>query len=167
AEQSLPPSAWTPFATKKGLAFSLATGWSHVAFVDNFKILKRNVELLPNTFRIIREVVGDDLLGPRHVAIARQNAHTGIPAHSDNFNYMLTLHLPIRCSCTGVGITINGTYYKYEEGTPLVMDTTFPHATINECESDAIILLVDFFHSDLTLDEREALRLFWKFNSGI
>ncbi|GMI07830.1 hypothetical protein TrLO_g11577 [Triparma laevis f. longispina] len=169
---AIPDEMWETFRTKKGQEFSATTGWSHVSFLDNFKWKPKQIATLPRTYDIVTDIVGTERrLGPRHIAVARQKSGTGIPEHSDLINTMLTLHMVIKApSKCAVGITINGEKHFWKVGDPIVFDTTYPHETFNEGEGDeddVVVLLVDFWHPDLSICEIEAVRKFWRMNSGV
>jgi len=157
---------WSFFATPLGEKFSENTGWAHILLIDNYSWIDDNCAKFPVTVRALRECVGTARrLGPRHVAIARQKARSGIPDHSDLINSMLTLHLPLCGVGVSAGITINGTFYEWRVNEPIVMDTTFVHSTRNSHPTDDVyMLLVDFHHPDLTNCEIDALRAFWSEN---
>lgn len=49
----------------------------------------------------------------------------------------------------------------WEENKVVVIDTTFEHETGNASEEDRYVLIIDFWHPDLTEAERAALRCFY------
>jgi len=165
----LPAEAWQSLRTKKGREWSDDTGWAHLAFIDNFERIEANGEYFPATMDVLEQVVGTSRIGPRLVAIARQRAHSGIPKHYDYMNYMLTLHTPLLGPDNegGAGMVVNGSKRDWNVGDPIVMDTTFAHETYNDCDKDVYLLLVDFWHPDLSMDEIDALRTFLAQNSGV
>ena len=158
---------WKTFNTRKGQSFSKATGWEHLALVDNFRYTSV-ADLFPETLGLLLDVVGTERrLGPRHVALAKQQ-RGGIPAHSDLINTQLTLHLPLKGGGSGdAGIVVNGEALEWVDGRPLVIDTTFVHSTYNEGTEDVVLLLVDFWHPDLSNIEIKALRCFIAANSQV
>jgi len=64
-------------------------------------------------------------------------------------------------------MAVNGIEHRWRDGIPKVFDTTFEHRTFNEGEGNSRVLLVDFWHPDLGVEEREAMRIFWNYNSGV
>lgn len=174
---TLPEEAWQSLRTHRGKDWSDGTGWSHVALIDNFRFQESNMKYFPETMRILRDesVVGmNRRMGPRLTAIARQKSGSGIPEHYDYMNWMLTLHTALRGpkkgegeGVGGCGIIINGTKWDWIVGDPIVMDTTFPHETYNDSDEDLYLLMVDFWHPDLSVDEIDALRAFFAVNSGV
>jgi aspartyl/asparaginyl beta-hydroxylase (cupin superfamily) len=166
---TLSESTWTSLRTRRGQDWSDSTGWAHIAMIDNFRFQEHNVQLFPETMRILQEVVGTERrMGPRLTAIARQKANSGIPKHVDFMNWMLTLHTALWGPKDGAGIVVNGIRKDWTVGDPVVMDTTYLHHTYNESEDeDLYILIVDFWHPDLSVDEIDALRSFFATNSGV
>jgi hypothetical protein len=161
-------SRWTSLRTRRGQEWSDQTGWSHIALVDNFRVQPDNIDIFPQTAELLQEIVGTERrIGPRLVAIAKQEAHSGIPEHCDFMNWMLTLHTALDGPDQGCGIIVNGVARDWTVGDPVVMDTTFLHQTYNTSDQDMYLLLVDFWHPDLSIDEVDALRTFFAANSGL
>ncbi|GMH99483.1 hypothetical protein TrVE_jg3871 [Triparma verrucosa] len=146
---------WEDLGTYKGQE----TGWSQIAMIDFFSEKAKFSSALPKTAGILKAAAGTRI-GPRHVALARQKRGTGIPQHCDLFNWMLTLHLPLLGPGAGCGIIVDGERRDWVPGKPSVMDTTFLHETYNESEDDLILLLVDFWHFELTDLECDELKEF-------
>jgi len=158
---------WKSFNTRKGESFSKATGWEHLALTDWFRYTKL-AQKFPESMELLLDIVGTERrLGPRHIAIARQRPGSGIPEHSDLINTQLTLHLPLQVGNGDAGIVVNGEALEWVEGIPLIIDTTFVHSTYNRGTEDVLLLLVDFWHPDLSLDEIRALRRFYAANSRV
>lgn len=158
---------WTALCTPKRPNFSQSTGWSPLAIIDNFALCSTGIEAFPETFQILQNCAGYHRLGPRPVAIAKQAKLSGIAMHVDYMNWMLTLHLPILGPPAGAGIIVNGVKKDWIPGTPLIIDTTFPHSTYNDTDEDMYLLLCDFWHPDLSWDEIQAMRAFLASNSGV
>jgi aspartyl/asparaginyl beta-hydroxylase (cupin superfamily) len=163
---------WQSLRTRKGQAWSDDTGWAHIALIDNFRVNEDiATAMFPNTFNIVAESIGDRI-GPRLVAIACQKAKSGIPKHCDYMNWMLTLHTALNDVGDGdggcCGMVVDGIRKDWKVGEPVVMDTTFRHSTYNTSHKDDMyLLLVDFWHPDLSLDEIDAMRTFLAANSGV
>lgn len=99
----------------------------------------------------------------RGVMFARQAPKTGVQAHSDGRNFILTLHLGLRIPKEegACWIRVGGERRSWQEGKALVIDTTFEHETGNGSTEDRYVLIVDFWHPDLSVEERAALRSFY------
>ncbi|CAM9257588.1 unnamed protein product [Ectocarpus sp. 4 AP-2014] len=102
----------------------------------------------------------EDCGAPSHeVFFARQRATSGIKPHTDNSNFFITAHLPLEVP-DGGGCWIRvGTVEKreWQEDRVVAFDSSFVHETRNDASSDRIILLVRFWHPQLTQVERSAL----------
>ena len=77
------------------------------------------------------------------------------------------MHMPLKGPAAGSGMVVHGMRQDWCVGEAVVMDTTFPHSTYNESDEDVFLLLVDFWHPDLSIDEMDALRVFFAVNSGV
>lgn len=124
------------------------------------------------TMRIVEDL---DLMSMREVAFNMQAPGTGLIRHSDKFNYMLTGHLGITIPAGDrslvdydiakegylCGIEIGGTVKTWEEEKLLVIDNSFMHHTWNDSPSESrVIFYFDFWHPDLTEEEKRALVIF-------
>jgi hypothetical protein len=96
----------------------------------------------------------------RGVIFARQQPFSGVKPHSDGRNFILTCHLglkiPPKC-----WIEVGNERRQWEEGKAIVLDTSFVHSTGNESNNDRFVLIIDFWHPDLTAAEREALEFIY------
>ena len=127
----------------------------------------------PTTMSILRDLdfgVG----GNRLVFFGRQRAGSGIPPHSDCCNYLMTGHLGIHVPDGGggggaaqaeeaegtVGMNVAGKRVQWAEGKLAVIQNAYPHHTWNKTAHDRVVLYFDFWHPDLSLDERRALEIF-------
>ena len=95
--------------------------------------------------------------GPRHVSIMAQQPGTRTPSHSELQNHVLTLYAPL---AGGGGAVVVGDAPPREG--PVVVDSTFKHATANDGGAAAYWLVVDFWHPDLTPTEVDALEALYK-----
>jgi hypothetical protein len=77
-----------------------------------------------------------------------------IPAHSDNANYLLTVHIPLHA--TDATITVCNETRKYVRGVPICFDSTFVHSVANG-ERNRDVLLFNIWHPSLTDAEVAAL----------
>ena len=59
-------------------------------------------------------------------------------------------------------MNVAGKLVKWEEGKVAVIQNAYPHHTWNKTEVDRVVLYFDFWHPDLTADERRALEIFTK-----
>ena len=140
--------------------------------IDNFAPLPSRQVNFPATMALLNSIAGEKRLGPRHTAVARQAAGSGIPIHSDMMNWMLTMHLPllrkrktVEAKESSVTITIDDTTINWEVGKPTIIDTSYKHMTRNVGDEDMYLLMVDFWHPDLTEREISALKKFFKLTS--
>lgn len=79
-----------------------------------------------------------------------------IKPHRDYSNTYLTYHLGLVIP-NDCGIIVGGIESRWEEGKSLILDTSYEHEVWNNSNDFRLILLVDFFHPDLTEAEKEFL----------
>ncbi|CAJ1392926.1 unnamed protein product [Effrenium voratum] len=137
-------------------------GWSGFRLRRLGAWLSRNCELFPKTVQLLKQ--SDVPLAMRGVIVARQVPETGVQPHSDGRNFFLTAHfglsVPPDCS-----ITVGGEERQWKEDDCIILDTSFIHSTKNDSDEDRFVLVVDFWHPDLTIPEREALEWIYDFRN--
>ena len=145
-------AAWVPAAEEDAEAYG--PGWQKLV-LQNRSWNSAVCDLFPETCEILR---GCD--APSHeILFARQRAGTGIKPHTDNSNFFITAHLPLEVPDEGRCWIRVGTDEKREwrENKALAFDSSFVHETENGASSDRIVLLVRFWHPQLTKVETNAL----------
>lgn len=89
---------------------------------------------------------------------ARQKAGTGIALHTDDCNFIYTMHLALDVPDSESWIEVGGERRYWENGKALIFDTSFFHQTMNEAkDAERTVLLLRFWHPELTMVERDAL----------
>lgn len=116
-----------------------------------------NTKLFPVTTGILRD---DEAEVPSIEAFfARQAPETGIKLHTDECNFILTMHLGLTVPQDKSWIEVGGQRRYWEDGKVLVFNTSFYHQTMNEStDQDRIVLLLRFWHPQLSAIERKALQ---------
>eukprot|EP00929_Paragymnodinium_shiwhaense_P042580 TRINITY_DN22014_c0_g1_i3.p1 TRINITY_DN22014_c0_g1~~TRINITY_DN22014_c0_g1_i3.p1 ORF type:complete len:171 (+),score=13.20 TRINITY_DN22014_c0_g1_i3:29-514(+) len=100
--------------------------------------------------------------------ILRQNPSKAyssrVAPHSDGRNCFLTAHfglsVPENCEIN----VANETREWIDDGV-LILDTSFRHSTKNDSDEDRFVLLIDFWHPDLTVPEQEAMEYVYDFRT--
>lgn len=145
-------AAWAPAAEEDAEAYG--PGWQKLV-LQNRDWNPVMCGLFPETCEILQ-----GFGAPSHeVFFARQRAGTGIKPHTDNSNFFITAHLPLEVPDGGHCWIRVGTKEKREwrENKVLAFDSSFVHETENGASSDRIVLLVRFWHPQLTQVEINAL----------
>lgn len=145
-------TTWVPAAEEDAQAYG--PGWQKLV-LQNRVWNSAACEVFPKTCEILQSCGAPS----NDIFFARQRASSGIKPHTDNSNFFVTAHLPLEVP-DGGGCWIQvGTNEKREwhEHRALAFDSSFVHETRNDALSDRIILLVRFWHPQLTQVERNAL----------
>ena len=143
-------------------------GWSAIRLqrlgVWNFE----NCKEFPKTFKLLKEL--NIPIAVRGVCFARQAPGSGVKPHSDGRNFILTSHLGIKIP-DGCWIEVANERRSWEEQRLLTIDTSFVHSTGNPTVGDRYVLIIDFWHSELTEAERAGLEFIYdlrnKFENGL
>lgn len=115
-----------------------------------------NTKLFPETTRLLRDS-GVHVPGVE-AFFARQSPDTGIKLHTDDCNFILTMHLALSAPTGQSWIEVARDRRYWENGKGLVFNTSFFHRTMNESkDQDRYVLLIRFWHPQLTQVERDAL----------
>jgi aspartate beta-hydroxylase len=138
----------------------MGAGWSGFRLQRLGYWVEKNVAQFPQTVQLLKDA--GTPLAMRGVIVARQIPGSGVAPHSDGRNFFLTAHfglsIPEDCAMTCGGIE-----KEWEEDGCIVLDTSFKHSTRNDSDEDRFVLIVDFWHPDLTVPEREALEYIYDF----
>lgn len=90
------------------------------------------------------------------VCFAKQAPGSGVQSHSDGRNFILTSHLGLKVP-EECWIEVGGERRGWEKGRLTTLDTSFAHSTGNPAESDRHVLIIDFWHPELSKAEVAAL----------
>ncbi len=111
----------------------------------------------PGTMAVIKGLPGVCLDYPWGDAIfSVQGGQSKLPVHCSVDNVRLRCHLGIRIP-DGTGIRVGGEERVWTEGRSLLFEDAFPHEVWNNSMERRIVLIVDFWHPDLTPVEVRAL----------
>lgn len=126
-----------------------------------------NCKEFPKTTELLRSL--NIPFAVRGVCFARQAAGSGVQPHTDGRNFILTSHVGLKIP-DGCWIKVGEEESTWEEGKLVTLDTSFLHSTGNPTEADRHVLIIDFWHPELTAAERAALEFVYdlrnKFESG-
>ena len=127
-----------------------------------------NCKEFPLTYELLRSL--DIPLAVRGVCFARQAPGSGVKPHSDGRNFILTSHLGLTIP-DGCWIMVGNEKRHWEEKRLLTLDTSFVHSTSNPTPHDRLVMIIDFWHPELTTAEQAALGFVYelrnKFESGV
>ncbi|CAM9803667.1 unnamed protein product [Scytosiphon promiscuus] len=144
--------AWVSAAEEDAEAYG--PGWQKLPLQDRGWHAE-NCRLFPKTCGIL-----EDCGHLSHeIFFAKQQARSGSKPHTDNSNFFITALFPLEVP-DGEDCWIRvgkGEKQKWKESKALVLDSSFVHETRNDASSERIILLVRFWHPNLTRAERGAL----------
>ena len=126
-----------------------------------------NCKEFPKTTELLRRL--NIPLAVRGVCFAKQAPGTGVQPHSDGRNFILTSHLGLKVP-SEAWIQSGDERRNWEEGKLTTLDTSFLHSTGNPTDQDRYVLIIDFWHPELTEAERAGLEFVYdlrnKFESG-
>lgn len=102
---------------------------------------ERNIELCPETWRIVQNVPG---LVTAMFSIFEPGKH--LPAHRGPYNGVLRLHLGLIVPepADRVGIRVGEQMCRWQEGKVLIFDDAFEHEAWNKTDHTRVVLFVDF-----------------------
>lgn len=145
-------SVWVPAVDKNALKYG--GDWRTLVLQDRGRWEPQNSKLFPKTTQIVKDSRAPSL----EVFFARQPARTGIEPHTDNSNFVMTGHLALVVPEGDCWIKSGNEVAKWKKGKCLVMDTSFIHSTANNTDGDRYVLIIRFFHPELSQMERLALQ---------
>ena len=101
------------------------------------------------------DFAGSHIWGDAAFSSFSPGAHLG--AHCSADNLRVRCHLPLRVRAQGAWLRVGDETRQWEEDTLLAFDDAFEHEASNPTSETRIVLIVDFWHPDLTPLERRAL----------
>lgn len=146
----------------------MGEGWSAIRLQRLGVWNTENCKEFPETYKLLRSL--QIPLAVRGVCFARQAPGSGVQPHSDGRNFILTSHLglkvPDKC-----WIQVGEERRGWDVGKLTTLDTSFLHSTGNPSDADRHVLIIDFWHPELSEAERAALEFIYdlrnKFESGL
>lgn len=145
----------------------MGKGWSAIRLQRLGVWNMENCNEFPRTTELLRSL--DIPLAVRGVCFAKQSPGSGVQPHSDGRNFILTSHLGLKVP-EGCWIKVGDEEKGWEEGKLTTLDTSFTHSTGNPSNFDRHVLIIDFWHPELSEAERAALEFVYdlrnKFESG-
>jgi aspartate beta-hydroxylase len=85
--------------------------------------------------------------------VSKLNPGTHIKAHRGPTNLRLRCHLGIKIPDGDCGLKVGGETRRWQEGRCLVFDDSLEHEAWNHALESRIVLIIDFWHPDLTATE--------------
>lgn len=132
--------------------------WSVYHLINQGKKVENNCSVCPKTMEIIESVVPllkECAFG--NVLFSILQAGTHITAHYGPTNCRIRCHLPLFVP-KGCLLCVNGEKRKWKEGELLLFDDSFLHEAWHiGTDGERVVLMLDLWHPELTMVEREAL----------
>ena len=97
------------------------------------------------------------------VFFAKQGANSGLLAHSDKNNFIMTCHLGLDVPEGDCHIQVGNEKYYWKNGKCCVFDTSIFHRTRNDSDRVRYVLLIRFWHPDLTQLEIEMFKFIFDY----
>jgi aspartyl/asparaginyl beta-hydroxylase (cupin superfamily) len=145
----------------------MGAGWSAIRLQRLGVWNMDNCREFPQTYELLRSLRIP--LAVRGVCFARQAPGSGVGEHSDGRNFILTSHLGLKIP-SDCWIEVGGERKGWSEGKLTTLDTSFGHSTGNPTDEERHVLILDFWHPELTEAERASLEFVYdlrnKFESG-
>jgi hypothetical protein len=158
------------FKSDSKYAQTMGEGWTAFRLQRFGEWQSDNCALFPKTTTILRSPPIP--LAMRGVMLAKQKPNSGVQPHSDGRNFILTCHLGLKVpkAYELCWIKVGNEKRSWRQNELLIFDTSFIHETMNSSEEDRYVLILDFWHPELTQIERDSLSFLYdarnKFDSG-
>lgn len=134
------------------------TDWQALYLYRDGALVAGSESIAPTAFGVLKErAVDTGLICPlleSHFSTLLPGA--SIAPHCDLWNFSINLHLAVDIPA-GCGIRVATETRSWQEGRCLLFDYSFEHEAWNSSDRIRTCLLVDLWHPDTTLPERQAL----------
>jgi len=138
-------------------ASSYGEGWKTLALMDRGRWDDVNANLFPKTCQAVYK----SGVPATEIFFACMEGPSSIKKHSDFTNFVLTSHLALDIPYSGENkcrLTVGDETHQWINGKVSVFDTSLLHDAINESDQTRYILMMRFWHPDLSSVEKEALQ---------
>lgn len=153
-------NVWVSAARDEGAAYG--PNWKTLVLQDR-EWDEKNEKFFPETTKILKSLNAPTV----EVFFAKQDKKTGIQSHSDGCNFILTAHLGLDVPENDCWIKVGKEKRNWKNGETLIFDTHYLHETYNESKTkDRYVLLMRFWHPQVTKQEQEALSFVFKALEG-
>lgn len=126
--------------------------WKSLPFYKGGVRIADGCDLCPFTAELVERLVPG---GPvREVMVSQLEPHGRLLPHIDNTLPMLTLHVPLIAPQPS-GIRVGNEVRRWQEGGPVIIDTTYEHEAWNDSDEPRINLMIDFWPNGLSETEKE------------
>ncbi|CAM9160719.1 unnamed protein product [Choristocarpus tenellus] len=146
---------WIPAAGDDDNAYG--DNWRKIVLQDR-QWDSTNCAMFPETTKIVKSLP----LPSCEVCFARQEPMTGVSLHTDNTNFVLTAHLGVDVPDGKCWIQVGESRKEWQNGKVLVFDASFMHETGNESSTSRVVLLIRFWHPEVTTEEQSALNFIFE-----
>lgn len=136
--------------------------WQAYYLVKDGKQTADNGEV-PTTRRILNNELKDWICPLLEMHFSVLAPGVTIPAHCDLWNFSINLHLAVDIPTGGpddCAIKVAGETRQWTQGECLLFDYSYEHEVWNKTDKTRVCLLMDVWHPEITLVEREALTFF-------
>jgi hypothetical protein len=153
-------NVWVGAARDEGAAYG--PNWKTLVLQDR-EWDEKNTKFFPETTKLLQSLNAPTV----EVFFAKQDKKTGIESHSDGCNFILTAHLGLDVPENDCWIKVGKEKRMWKNGETLIFDTHYLHETYNESKTkDRYVLLMRFWHPQVTKQEQEALSFVFKALEG-
>jgi aspartyl/asparaginyl beta-hydroxylase (cupin superfamily) len=128
--------------------------WSVLYFYAGGRPVEETMRACRRTSELIKSIPGAGEAGQSYLSVLRAGTH--IKRHFGPTNTRLRCHLGLIVP-EGSRIRIGEKMYQWREGDCLVFDDSFEHEVWNDSDRERIVLIMDFWHPELTPAERWAI----------
>jgi aspartyl/asparaginyl beta-hydroxylase (cupin superfamily) len=128
--------------------------WSVLYFYAGGRRVEATTRACPRTSGVIDSIPGAGKAGQTYLSVLRGGTH--IKRHFGPTNTRLRCHLGIVVP-DGARIRVGEEAYEWREGQCLIFDDSFDHEVWNDSANERVVLIIDFWHPDLTSAERWAI----------
>ncbi|QFT77343.1 aspartyl/asparaginyl beta-hydroxylase domain-containing protein [Erythrobacter sp. THAF29] len=124
--------------------------WQSFQFATRHREIPENIALAPQTAALIKTIPHYPAF--RDAMFSVLGGGGVIKPHRDVSNVFLTMHLPLIVPGNGF-MEVAGIKREWKRGEAMIFDSSYHHQAQNNSGDPRVVLLVDFLHPDLTVDE--------------
>lgn len=141
--------------------------WDWHSYMTKGKVQAGFFQQFPKTFDILQQLRKEQVLFEGtpfgYSFFSKLHPKSRIKAHTAPMNFRLRVHLPLivpteatpDTESIACGIRVGPLVQRWTPGKAMVLDDAFEHEVWNETDEVRVLLLVDLWHPDILIQERE------------
>jgi aspartate beta-hydroxylase len=141
---------------------SIQGSWKSFYLLESGQINQKSHETAPLLTQMIQRVTSLMTCSFGYAYISILGPYSHITPHCGPCNIKLRCHLPLIVPSDECTIRVGSITKQFQQGELLIFDDSIEHEVRNDSSSSRVVLLFDIWHPDLTSEEINSFKTYFK-----